>query len=89
MLETHRPKVTAGSIMPPLASLGFIFYEVTHHRDLWHFYGWGRIASARGGPPVSGSDANAYPPMSTQLRSHGITLKEIYSVETLSLTSIA
>ena len=39
------------------------------------------------GHRVSGSDANVYPPMSTQLEAAGITLQDGYSAANLSLAS--
>ena len=56
-----------------------------HPRHLRHLHGRPRRARARGRPPVTGCDANVYPPMSDQLRALGIELIEGYGAEQLAL----
>jgi hypothetical protein len=67
---------TAGAISRALAYPASMFCEVdyahSYSRYLRHFHGLAGGAGQGLGHRVTGSDANVYPPMSTQLEAQGI-----------------
>jgi hypothetical protein len=60
------------------------YHAPAHPRHLRHLHGRHRLLARALGHRVTGSDANVYPPMSTQLEAAGIDLMEGYDPAHLS-----
>jgi hypothetical protein len=65
--RVHRPRSSPSRALSRIAA-----HAHPHSRHLRHLHGRLGRAGARGRPPVTGCDANVYPPMSDQLRALGI-----------------